>query len=268
MFVAWREATTIGIFSPADSRSRLSQGVGRLLHSRVLRMSSAPRFRSPTFYRAALALPVAVLAVLLATGRLQASFAMFSPGSPIPETAFRDGMIMNLIWLAAIAPLSFGAWDLGRHHVAGRRLNYAFLVGLRDVVRIAFGTKPAEAVAAYARPARDRPGQALLIGVAVAIVVPALFLSAAPFLRSGPAAAWLAGTGVIIGSVAYAQRRAAAYLRDEPGRWNPLRQYQLMNPARYEPGGQPFVRWQLAGTLLLMVWWIGGGVFVLSLPHS
>jgi hypothetical protein len=36
------------------------------------------------------------------------------------------------------------------------------------------------------------------------------------------------------------------------------------NPARYEPAGRRFVRWQIAASVLLRVWWLVGGAFALN----
>src|SRR5437868_1827790 len=204
-------------------------------------MSPAPKFRSRAFYRAVLVLPVVVLLVLLGTGRFQAQWSGFSlQGPPRPEPT-RDDFVTNIIWLLALAPLVFAAWEIGRHHAAARRLNLVLWIGLREVVRHAFGRKATPAqLEAYDRPPRDRPGIALLLGGLTTVFIPGFFMSVSPALRSGAPAAWVIGAGVLMGGTIYCHRRAMAYLVDEPGRWDFFRQYRLLNPARYEPAGRRF----------------------------
>jgi hypothetical protein len=69
-----------------------------------------------------------------------------------------------------------------------------------------------------------------------------------------------------MGSLVYARHRAMAYLREEPRRLDPFRQYRLLNTSRYEEAGRSFVRWQLIGSILLIVWWLGVGAFVVLRP--
>ena len=66
-----------------------------------------------------------------------------------------------------------------------------------------------------------------------------------------------------MGTTVYCRRRAMAYLRDEPtSSW--FREWRLLNPERYEERGRVFVRWQIAATILLPIWWLGGGATVMS----
>ena len=228
-------------------------------------VDTGPRLRSRGFYRAVLLLPVVVLVALLATGRLQESIGMTLGalfGGPLPtHERFMRAWFTNLFWVLGCAPLAFASWELGRQRVAARRLGYAGLVGLRDVWRVAFGEGlSAREQATFDRPPRDRPGVALALGAAMALVVPAFFSLAAPPLRTPSALLWLGVTGLLVGTIFYCHRRAMAYLVDEPGKWDVFRQYRLLNPGRYAEAGRRFVRLQIALSMLLPVWWLVGGV--------
>jgi hypothetical protein len=224
--------------------------------------------RSVHFYRLVLALPVIMLGYLWLSGRGISYWRTFVPASPHPvarvsSTEFETG----LLWLVAIGPLIFAAWEIGREHTAARRLNYGLFVGLREVLRRAMGRDSIAALdareAAFSRPPRDNPLTALALGALVTIVVPLFFASASPELRTLPALVWLIGAGVLMGAATYCSRRAIAYLRDEPGRWDVFRQWRLLNPDRYESAGRVFVRWLLVATVLLAIWWLGVGAAVL-----
>jgi hypothetical protein len=41
-----------------------------------------------------------------------------------------------------------------------------------------------------------------------------------------------------------------------------FRQWSLLNMERYEPDGRRFVYAQIASTVLLMIWWLGGAALV------
>lgn len=87
--------------------------------------------------------------------------------------------------------------------------------------------------------------------------------SFSPDLRTTRALLWLGVTGLLFGSAAYCRRRAMAYLRQEPSRWDMFREWRLLNPARYDEQGRVFVRWQIVASVLLPVWWLGGGAALL-----
>ncbi|HEY9428300.1 MAG TPA: hypothetical protein VIR34_14175 [Gemmatimonadaceae bacterium] len=225
--------------------------------------------RSPTFYRLVLALPVLMLGYLLASGRLAAYWHFFSPGStpPTDSRIVMNGVITVLLWLGAVAPLMYAAWEIGREHTAARRLNYTGVVGLREVVRRALGAERAseghEREAAFARPPRDDPRVALAWGAIPVVMVPAFFSLAMPDLRTPRALVWLGVAGLLMGGFAYCRRRAVAYLVDEPARLDFFRAWRLLNPARYERHGRVFVRWQIALIALLPIWWVGVGPVIL-----
>lgn len=226
--------------------------------------------RSPVFYRIVLALPLGMGGYLLASGRFAEYARLFSPGAAraAGPDATAAGFVTSLLWLAAVGPLLFAAWEIGREHTAARRLDYALWVGLREVVRRAVRTPDADAEreseAEFARPPEDRPGVALASGAAVALLLPAFFASFIPSFRTPLGLAWLLGAGVLMGIAMYCRRRAMAYLRDEPDRWDLFRNWRLMAPARYEAAGRRFVRGQIVASVLLPVWWLGGGALVLS----
>jgi hypothetical protein len=232
-------------------------------------MPESPRFRSRTFYRVALGLPIAALLAFLATGRLQEYWRMFSFENPPSDAQFRFNLVTAFIWSLATLPLLFAAWEIGRQHTASRRLGTGFLLGLRTVVRLALGRGPtAEVVPDFERPPADNPRTASRLAAATALLLPAFFLTFLPPLRTMPGVFWLLGAGVLMGLTVYGQRRAAAYLSNEPGRWDLLRPYRLFNPERYAPEGRRFVRLQIIATIILIFWWLGGGAFVMSLQQQ
>jgi len=227
-------------------------------------MSPAPRFRSRTFYRIVLALPVAALVGLLATGRLQAYFRIFALKGQVPPSDFQAGWVTGLIWIAAVTPLVLAAWEIGRHHTAARRLQTDWLVGFRMVIRLALGDDmPPQVLADFDRPARDNPTKALVWGASIALLVPIFFAGFLPELRTPMGLTWLLGAGILMGATTYGYRRAAAYVIDEPGPWDLFRQFRLLSSRRYHPAGRKFVRIQIAATILLPLWWLGGGALIL-----
>ena len=223
-----------------------------------------PPVRSRAFYRLILAHPLAALTFAVATGR--ASIA-WPPAAPSRVSADSE-LLSTLAWFAVCAPLFYTAWRLGRENTAARRREFEVFAGLREVFRRAFGRADAAVPSAedLARPPRDNPERALAFGTAVAVAVPALFAGVIPPLRSGRGLVWLAGAGVLMGSLTYARYRAAAYLRDEPRYFDPFRYWRLLNTARYDEAGRPFVRWQIVGSLLLALWWLGLGPFLALNP--
>ncbi len=234
-------------------------------------MSPALRVRSTTFYRAVLALPLVVLIALFASGTAQAywtlAFSSITDPHRAPSLAgFEAAFASAVLWIAAIAPLLFAAWELGKQHTPARTLNSELFSGSRDVVRLATGRPLSpEQIDAFTRPLKDRPGCALAWGTAVAIFVPTFFLLAPlPPLHSARGIMWLVGAGMLMGFGVYCQRRAAPYLVEEPGRWDIFRQQRLLNPRRYEPAGRRFVRWEIVVSIVVPVWWLGGGAIVMS----
>lgn len=227
-------------------------------------MSQPPRVRRPNLYRAALLLPIIVLAVLVATGRFQGYFRVFFPPHPASDQEFKQQFITAIVWVVAILPSFLLALELGRQHTSARRLGYDFFIGMREVFRIALRGHPThDRTAEFARPPQDKPMVALLLGLGVALLIPAFFASVDPALRTPRALLWLGGAGVLMGVFMYCHRRAAAYLVEEPGAWDFFRQWRLLNAARYHEAGRPFVRLQIVASLLLPFWWMVGGAFVL-----
>ena len=228
------------------------------------------RLRSRSFYRVVLLLPLAMLAYLVASGRAAAYWRLFFPrGASWPPLApepgtFNSAFVTGLFWSVSLAPLAFAAWEIGREHTVARRRGYELLLGFREVVRRALGREPASTDSVeYQQPPKDNPRRALLFALGPIVLVPTFFATFAPPLRSAGGLLWLGGAGLIMGSLVYARYRAMAYLRDEPGRFDIFRHYRLMNTARYEEAGHAFVRWQLYGSILLMIWWLGVGSLVL-----
>jgi len=207
-----------------------------------------------------LALPVAAFTFLAATGRWQAYWHQFRRPLTTPDAALDDSSFVTaIIWVLSTLPLMFTAWQLGRRHTAARRNHYELLVGLREVFRVAFGRGASDhASESFTRPPRDNVRTAALLGLGVAILVPVFFMSFLPTLRTLPGAIWLGGAGVLMGGITFFQRRASAYLVDEPPYFDLFRQYRLLNPARYEPAGRAFVRAQIALAIMLPIWWLGG----------
>jgi hypothetical protein len=190
-----------------------------------------------------------------------------APPAITPEQ-FANMFLLNLAWLAAIAPLCFAAWELGSQRTAARRGGYPMLAGFRDVFRIAFGEGlSASDVAAFDRPPRDQPAAALAMAAGAAVLMPAFFLSFVPPLRTTGGVTWLGGAGLLFGIIVYCHRRAIAYIEQEPGRWDVFRQYRLLNPARYQPAGRHFVRIQILASVALPVWWLLGGILALGIQR-
>jgi hypothetical protein len=104
---------------------------------------------------------------------------------------------------------------------------------------------------------------ALLLGLGVALLVPLFFLSLFPAFRSATGLLWLGGAGFLMGLAAYGHRRAAAYIAEEPNPGDLFRPWRLLNPARYEATGRPFVRLQIAAAVLLAPWWLAGPLWAL-----
>jgi len=228
-------------------------------------MIDSPKVRSPSFYRATIACALAAAIYLAINGRLEFYFQGFRRGTPPVTDDFTYQITTAVIWLVAVAPLLFAAWELGRQHLAARRLGYHLFVGLGQVFRIAFFGAPSPAhLEGFARSPTDRPRNAVLLGLLVAAALPAFFLGFAPPLRTFNGGVWLGVAGALMGLAAYCHRRAVAYLHDEPGLWNVFCQYRLLNPARYEQSGRPFVWIQMAALVGLVIWWLVGGAFLIG----
>lgn len=230
-------------------------------------MTPAPTTRSPAFYRATLVIAAAGIGYVVASGRLAAYLRLFrdavTRSAAPPERAFADHLTTALIWLACLAPLLFASWELGRQHVAGRRLGHPLLVGIAAVFRIALrGTLAPAQAQAFARAPSDRVAPAALRSGAIAVVFPAFFLVAAPPLRTPRGVLWLCVAAALVGAGEFFRRRAVAYIRDEPR--DLLRTYRLLNPARYEPPGSAFVKLQLVTMVALAIWWLAGGALLLG----
>lgn len=222
--------------------------------------------RGPGFYRALLALPILVFVYLIWSGRLQAFWQTFATGADVNSPA--NDMVTAGLWLGAVTPLIVVAWVLGAEHTTARRLNYSLLIGLGEVVRRARSGRLDERthVGAFARAPKDDVRAATAWGAGIAIFVPLFFATfGGSDLRSPISLGWLGGTGLLMGAMMYHRRRAAAYLRQEPGPWDPLREWRLLNPARYHEPGRVFVRWQLGILAILPFWWLGGAAVVLSM---
>jgi len=223
-------------------------------------MASSHDPRRRLYYWLILALPVATFVALAATGRWQSFWRFFREPAAPSRDAFDASFVTALVWSLSTLPLTFTAWRLGRQHTAARRLNFEIFVGFREVLRLALGQeRSAEQLEAFARPPRDRVGVALLLGLLVALSVPVFFMSFLPTLRTAAGMIWLGGAGVLMGGMIYCQRRASAYLVDEPRYFDLFRQYRLLNPLRYEEPGRPFVRAQIVLLVILPIWWLGGG---------
>jgi len=222
-------------------------------------------YRSPWVYRALIAVPLAMGAYLVASGRFGAYLKLFqsmSESAPPSEEAFNAVFATGMLWMGACAPFLIVAWLIGREHVAGRRMGYDIYAGMGEVFRRALRGRNADddarRAAAFARPPADNPRAALAWGVAAGLGLPAFFAGVMADLRTPAGLVWLGGAGILFGTFVYARRRAVAYLRSEPAA-GLFREYAMLAPGRYAPEGRTFVRIQLVAMVLLPVWWLGGG---------
>ena len=225
---------------------------------------SPPRLRPRWLYRFAYIWAVAGIGWLLISGHLLSYFSAFREPLNQPPSDSNSLFLTSLLWLAFVAPLLLLAYDLGMQHTEARRLNASFWRGIRETWRVAWQhADVGEMAQEFAETPDDDISAAVLQGVGAAALPLAVFLGAIPSLRTGPGVIWIGGAGILFGVTAYCHRRAAAYLRDDPSRWSMFRQWSLLNAARYEPAGRPFVRAQIVCMILLPLWWLGGGAFVM-----
>jgi hypothetical protein len=224
----------------------------------------SPRRRSRAFYVVVIVLPLVVNAIFLASGRFGEYWSDFAQG----RFPGRGYWAWTLITVASTLPLFFAAWELGWRHRGARLLGYEAIVGLRDVLLLAVGRElgPQNRLEFPPSP-KDRPMLALAMGAVFGVLVPTFFLSAMPELRTTRGVVWLVGAGIAMGAGVYFNRRAIAYLNEEPRYWSLLRQFRLLNPKRYQPAGRIFVRSQIISAVFLAFWWlVVGSAFVLSNP--
>jgi hypothetical protein len=195
---------------------------------------------------------------LAGSGRLFANFRAFRSGDPATSPA--EPFVTGVLWLVAIGPILLLAYDLGSQHTEARRFRVPIWRGLRESWRVAWrGVRAVDLAEDFGEAPDDDVTGAVTLGAIVALILPTFFLSFAAPLRTVGGVVWVSIAGLIAGTIAYCYRRAAAYMIDEPGRWSMMRQWSLMNPDRYAPADQPFVKAQIALTVLLWLWWLGMG---------
>jgi hypothetical protein len=224
-----------------------------------------PRLRPRWLYRAAYVWTAVGVAWLLASGRLVTYFGAFR--SPLRQPPPNPGPLVatGLLWVVFLAPLLLPAYDLGVQHTEARRFNTSIWRGLRETWRVAWQRPRLDEMAEdFAQRPEDDVSMAVLYGFTAATLPFALFLGAMPMLRTARGVIWVGGAGVLLGVIAYCHRRAAPYLRHDPGAWSLFRQWSLLNAGRYEPAGRRLVHVQLVCSLLLVIWWLGGGILLIA----
>jgi hypothetical protein len=225
--------------------------------------------RSPAIYRLVIALPLLMLMYFVASGRLAAYWHLFASAGQngFDDRAFAQAFVTGILWPVSVTPLLLAAWELGKRQTAARRTGFELFVGLKDVFKIAFWGTPAwESVnrqQALDRPPRDRRLFAVIYASIIAIGVPSFFISFVPWPRTPGVIVWVIVAGLLMAGAVYCQQRAAAYLRDEPPRWDFFGQWRTLNPDRYDDAGRVFVRWQRALSIALPIWWLFVGAAVL-----
>lgn len=222
------------------------------------------RHRGRVFYVAVIVIPLVVNATFLASGRLGEYWSAFGRGR-FPGSEY---WAWSLISVASTLPLFFAAWELGRRYRGARLLRYEAIVGLRDVLLLAVGRElPPQNHLRLSSSPKDRPLLALAMASVFVVFVPTFFLRVMPELGTTRGVVWLVGAGIAMGAGVYFNRRAIAYLNEEPRYWDLLRQFRLLNPNRYKPAGRIFVWGQIISTVFLAFWWlVVGSAFVLSNP--
>jgi len=229
--------------------------------------SVRPWYRTRTFYRLAILLPVASIAFGIIRGHF--STHVGAAAQPrVPPLGSNRATLSFLAGLAILGPLGFASWDLGSQQTTARRMGHFWIAGLREVLRQAFGRVRTDAEIAAAQAAasdaRDNPWAALAWAAPVAVLLPAFFLLAGSWLRTPLAIVWVVGAGVLMGSTIYFKRRAIAYLIDEPSPLAMFSGLRKLDTSRYAEPGRLFVRLQILTIILTMLWWLGFGAVVMT----
>src|SRR3989441_9092570 len=155
-----------------------------------------------------------------------------------PGALFTTG----LLWLVFVSPLLLLAYDLGAQHTEARRFNTSVWRGLRESWRVAWQRVRLDEMAEeFAQRPEDDVMMAILYGISGAAMPPALFLGVMPTLRTERGVIWVGGAGVLFGVATYCHRRAAALLPADPRPWGLFLQGGVLNPARDDADGRPFV---------------------------
>ena len=219
-----------------------------------------PQLRSRSLYRAAYAWAALGLGWLIVSGRLLSYWRLTQQLAPdVVGGDTYDVFFSGLLLVLSLFPLLILAYDLGSQSIEARRLGSSLWVGLQESWLVAWRRPDLEEMAAeFAEAPRDDPAAALVYGLVIGATPLTVFLRAIPSLRTGPGVLWVGGAGFFMGVAAYCFRRAAAYLRRDPGRWSMTRRWSLLNVNRYEPAGRTFVWVQIACMILLPIWWIYG----------
>ena len=218
-----------------------------------------PRLRPRWLYRAAYLWAGLGVAWLLASGRLLSYFRAFR--QPLQQPPADPGPLFGtgLLWLVSIGPILLLGYELGAQHTQARRLNTTIWRGLRESWRVAWQRPRLDEMAQdFAEAPDDDVTMAILQGCVAAVLPLALFLGVLPNLRTARGVVWVGGAGLLIGVATYCHRRAAAYLRDDPGAWSLLRGWSLLEAGRYDARGRPFVHAQIVCMIILAIWWLGG----------
>lgn len=198
--------------------------------------SVRPWYRTRTFYRVAILLPVASIAFGIIRGHVAPHLG--PPAQPpVPRLGSHEATLAFTAALAVWGPLGFACWDLGYQQTTARRMGYFWFAGLREVLRQAFGRVRTDAEIAAAQAAashtRDNPWAAVAWAAPVAVFVPAFCLLVGSWLRTPLAVAWVVGAGILMGSTVYFKRRSIAYLVDEPSRLAVFSSFRKLDTSRY-----------------------------------
>lgn len=171
----------------------------------------------------------------------------------------------TLVWLGSVLPLLVLSIRLGVRSESARRLDLVVWKGLVAAWRLAWAdAEPSDLADEFARPPEDDVAAAWRWGVVVGLTPLVLFLGLIETLRTTAGFVWVGGAGVLFGIASYNRRRARAYLRDEPGLFDPFRQWKLLSLARYDPAGHRFVQAEIICALILPIWWLGVGALVIG----
>lgn len=212
-----------------------------------------------------LLLPIVVPIGLIAIGKIPAPWELFSRTQEISQQDFFAMYPYFILSSASWIPLLIMAWKIRRHENPSEAPQQVIMMGTRDIFLHMIGrTRPHVSTAESQRPRPTKHVKALGLALVTAAGIPGLFLFAGPLPKTPGTIAWLIGAGILFGISVYSQTRASEYLTDAPGRWDFFRNFRLLDPKRYDPAGHKFVRWQLAVTILLPIWWLGGGALMMS----